>query len=69
MFDGAETGEVPWRHQLLPVDEVVDGPHVVFGGIEADPAQCWPRSGSIGDFELKMNQRGAACGMHANSSG
>ncbi|WP_181383995.1 hypothetical protein [Streptomyces sp. NWU339] len=38
-FDGVDTGEGQGRHQLLPADKVVDGPHVVLGRIEADPAE------------------------------
>jgi hypothetical protein len=39
LLDGVEAVEAAWRHEFLPGAEVVDGPHVVFGGVEADPGE------------------------------
>jgi hypothetical protein len=41
LLDGVEAGEGAWCHELLPSGEVVDGPHVVFGGVEVDPGESF----------------------------
>jgi hypothetical protein len=41
LLDGVEAGEGARCHELLPGGEVVDGPHVVLGGVEADPGELF----------------------------
>lgn len=56
-FDGVATGEGARRHQLLPGREVVDGPHIVLGGVEADPAELAGGQPSSVEDEPHLVQR------------